>query len=91
MIRDRLGMVSPLGTWFASHRAREAFRRRALGRRPVILRPRDRVWREIVPAFAACVEMAGSGLPFQIVADRQVDRAGNPRREGRKGRGRQPK
>jgi hypothetical protein len=75
-------MVSPLGTWFASHRAREAFRRRALGRRPVILRPRDRVWREIVPAFAACVEMAGSGLPFQIVADRQVDRAGNPRRLG---------
>ena len=78
--RDAGAMGSPLSTWLPSSRAREAFRRRALGRRAVILPPRDRVWRGIAPAFAAAVRMAGSGLPFQIVAERDVDRSGDPRR-----------
>jgi mannose-6-phosphate isomerase-like protein (cupin superfamily) len=47
---------------------------------PAVLRPRDRAWRAIAPDFAACVKMAGSGLPFQIAAERQVDRSGDPRR-----------
>ena len=70
-------LTSPLGTWF---RDPAAFRRRALGRTPAVLAPRDRVWRAIAPDFAACVEMAGSGLPFQITAERRVDRSGDARR-----------
>ena len=72
-------LTSPLESWF---RAPAAFRRRALGRRPVVLPPRDRTWRALAPDFATCVEMAGSGLPFQIAADRRVDRSGNPRQLG---------
>jgi hypothetical protein len=45
-----------------------------------VLRPRDRAWRAIAPGFAECVAMARDGLPFQIAADRQVDRAADPRR-----------
>jgi hypothetical protein len=70
-------LTSPLATWF---HAPGAFRRRALGRTPAVLLPRNRTWRAVAPDFATCVEMAGSGLPFQIAAERQVDRAGNPRR-----------
>jgi hypothetical protein len=47
---------------------------------PAVFPPRDRAWRAIAPDFAACVRMAGSGLPFQIAAERQVDRSGDPRR-----------
>jgi mannose-6-phosphate isomerase-like protein (cupin superfamily) len=72
--------VSPLASWFSDDRAPAAFRHRALGRTPVVLPPRDRAWRAIAPDFAACVRMAGSGLPFQIAAERQVDRSGDPRR-----------
>ena len=72
-------LTSPLASWF---RAPAAFRRRALGRTPVVLPPRDRTWRAVAPGFATCVEMAGSGLPFQIAANRRVDRSGNPRRLG---------
>src|SRR5262245_12555549 len=67
---------SPLASWFPSGRAREVFRRHALGRQPIILPPRDRVWREIAPDFAGSVQMAGTGLPFHIVAEREVDRSG---------------
>ncbi len=42
--------------------------------------PCDRAWRAIAPRFAECVAMAEGGLPFQIVADRRVDRSGDPRR-----------
>jgi mannose-6-phosphate isomerase-like protein (cupin superfamily) len=70
-------LTSPLGTWF---RAPAVFRRRALGRAPVVLVPRDRTWRRIAPGFSTCVEMAGSGLPFHITAERQVDRSGSPQR-----------
>src|SRR3972149_11425745 len=73
-------MVTPLDTWFAGEAARRRFRRRCLGRAPVVLRPRDPAWRRIAPGFAACAAMAASGLPFQIVADRRYDRAGDPRR-----------
>jgi hypothetical protein len=73
-------VVSPLASWLPDGRALARFRRRALGRRAVILPPRDRGWRAVVPGFAECVRMAGSGLPFQIVAARDVDRSGDPRR-----------
>jgi mannose-6-phosphate isomerase-like protein (cupin superfamily) len=73
-------MRSSLVSWFPSGRALEAFRRHALGRQSVILPPRDRGWRGIAPDFAGSVQMAGSGLPFQIVAEREVDRSGDPRR-----------
>lgn len=45
-----------------------------------MLPPHDRAWRAIVPGFAECVAMAGEGLPFQVVAERRVDRSGDPRR-----------
>src|SRR5215470_6468107 len=70
-------LKSPLSTWFS---AAAVFRRRALGRTPVVLSPRDRTWRAIAPDFSTCVEMANGGLPFQIAAQRRVDRSGNPRR-----------
>src|SRR3972149_4149829 len=73
-------MVTPLDTWFAGGAARRRSPRRCLGRAPVVLPPRDRAWRRIAPGFAACAAMAASGLPFQIVADRRYDRAGDPRR-----------
>src|SRR3989304_4722796 len=73
-------MVTPLDTWFAGEAARRRFRRRWLGRAPVVLPPRDRAWRRIAPGFAACAAMAARGLPFQIVADRRYDRPGGPRR-----------
>lgn len=76
----RAAPVSPLSSWFLDERARRAFRQRALGRTPAVLPPRDRAWRLTAPDFATCVRMAGSGLPFQIAAERRVDRAGDPRR-----------
>jgi mannose-6-phosphate isomerase-like protein (cupin superfamily) len=76
----RVAAVPALATWFPGAHARGDFRGRALGRAPVVLAPRDREWRTVVPGFAECVRMARSGLPFQIVADRRVDRSGNPRR-----------
>ena len=72
--------MSPLASWFPDDRALAWFRRRALGRTPLILPPRDRAWRAITPGFAECVRMAGSGLPFHVAADRHVDRSGDPRR-----------
>jgi cupin superfamily protein len=72
--------VSPLASWFPDDRARAGFRRRALGRAPVVLPPRDRAWLAIAPGFAECVAMAGTGLPFQAAADRHVDPSGDPRR-----------
>src|SRR5262245_44247624 len=80
--RDGIGptLASPLGRWFPDARAERWFRQRSVGRAPVVILPRDRAWRAIAPGFAACIEMAGSGLPFQVAADRQVDRSGDPRR-----------
>ena len=43
-----------------------------------MLRPRDRAWRAVAPAFAGCVALAGAGVPFQIVAARRYDRRGDP-------------
>jgi JmjC domain len=76
----RGAIVSPLASWFPDDGALARFRRRALGRTPLALPPRDRAWRAITPGFAECVRMAGGGLPFQIAADRHVDRSGDPRR-----------
>ena len=39
---------------------------------------RGGVWRAVAPEFDECVRMAGEGLPFQIAADRRVDRTGDP-------------
>src|SRR5262249_42387945 len=72
--------ISPLASWFPDDTALATFRRRTLGRAPVVLPARDRAWRAVTPGFRACVAMAGSGLPFQIAAERSVDRSGNPRR-----------
>ena len=73
-------IVSPLATWFDGERGQRAFRHRQLGKRPVVLAPRDREWRSIAPRFPEAVTMAGSGLPFQIVADRRYDRSADSRR-----------
>ncbi len=77
---SRGGFVTPLATWFAGPAAVTHFRRYRLSRTPVVLRPRDGAWRTIAPDFAAVVAMAGSGVPFQIAAERRYDRSGNPRR-----------
>jgi hypothetical protein len=79
----RAGPVSPLASWLPGPRAERGFRRRAAGRRPVLLPPRDAAWRAVTPGFAGCVAMARSGLPFHVVADRRVDRAAEPRRLAR--------
>jgi Cupin superfamily protein len=76
----RVAVVSPLASWFPDDRALARFRRQRLGRAPATLPPRDHGWRTIAPGFAACVAMAHGGLPFQIVADRRVDRSGDSRR-----------
>ncbi|MGH7331648.1 MAG: JmjC domain-containing protein [Candidatus Rokuibacteriota bacterium] len=73
-------LVSPLATWFDGERGQRAFRRRQLGKRSVVLAPRDRAWRSIAPRFPEAVAMAGSGLPFQIAADRRYDRSADRRR-----------
>jgi mannose-6-phosphate isomerase-like protein (cupin superfamily) len=72
-------LVSPLASWFADERAVARFRGRVLGRAAVVLSPRDRAWRGILPGFQECVAMAGSGLPFQVVAHRHYDRGGDRR------------
>jgi mannose-6-phosphate isomerase-like protein (cupin superfamily) len=65
------------------------FRRRALGRSPVVLSPRDSGWRAIAPGFDAIFALARAGVPFQTAVDRRYDRSGDPRilrralREGR--------
>jgi hypothetical protein len=74
------GFVSPLAPWFTRPADLGHFRRRWLGRAPVVLRPRDPGWRGLGPDFATAVAMAEEGAPFQIVAGRRYDRSGDPRR-----------
>jgi hypothetical protein len=74
------GLVSPLATWFAGPAAVDRFRRRYLGRTPVVLPARDRRWRTIAPDFGTAVRMAETGAPFQIAVERRYDRSGDPRR-----------
>jgi mannose-6-phosphate isomerase-like protein (cupin superfamily) len=75
----RNAAISPLASWFAGIAAMERFRRRWLGRAPVALPPRDRAWHSVAPGFTDSVGLAASGLPFQVAADREYDRAGDPR------------
>ncbi|HEU5321714.1 MAG TPA: cupin domain-containing protein [Methylomirabilota bacterium] len=75
--------VTPLTPWFADAAALARFRRRDLGRRPLVLPPRDDAWRAIAPGFAEARAMAASGLPFQVAAGRRYDRSADPRRLGR--------
>ena len=56
------------------------FRTRWLSRVAVSLAPRDGAWRRLAPGFAGAMALAGSGVPFQIAADRRYDRRGDPRR-----------
>jgi mannose-6-phosphate isomerase-like protein (cupin superfamily) len=72
--------VSPLASWFPDDRGLAQFRRRSLGRAARVVPPRDRAWRAVAPDFTECVAMAGGGVPFQLVAERHVDRSGDPRR-----------
>jgi len=78
--RSVLRPTSPLSTWFAGPGGLASFRRRHLGRRPLVLPPRDGAWRSITPDFADWPAIAQTGLPFQIVANRRYDRSGDPRR-----------
>lgn len=73
-------VISPLAAWFPDARAIETFRRRRLGRAATVLAPGDDAWTAVVPGFAEAVDMAASGLPFQIAADRRYDRSGDRRR-----------
>jgi hypothetical protein len=75
-----VSIVTPLDTWFANDAAVARFRRRRLGRAPVVLVPRDTAWRSIAPPFHTVLAMAAAGLPFQIAADRRYDRSGDRRR-----------
>lgn len=59
------------------------FVRQGFGRAPVVLPPRDAAWRSIAPGFEEAREMAGSGLPVQIAAERRYDRAPDRRRIAR--------
>ena len=72
--------MSPLHSWFRDAAALGRFRQRWLGRAPVVLPPRDDAWRSIAPDFATAVDMAASGLPFHVVADRRYDHSADPRR-----------
>ena len=56
------------------------FRRRCLARAAAVLAPRDDAWRSIAPDFATAVDMAVSGLPVQIAAERRYERSATPRR-----------
>jgi mannose-6-phosphate isomerase-like protein (cupin superfamily) len=71
-----------LSTWLAGPAAETGFRRRWLGRAPVVLAPRDRAWREVAPGFAEWTRLARAGLPFQIAAERRYDRSGKVGRLG---------
>ncbi len=51
-----------------------------MGRAPAVLAPRDGSWRSIAPGFEQVREMATSGLPVQIAAERRYDRAPGRRR-----------
>lgn len=70
---------TPLATWLEDDRALARLRR-DLGRRPVLLTPRDEAWRSVAPGFGATRALAASGVPVQVVAGRRYDRAADPRR-----------
>lgn len=72
--------LTPIRTWFADDRAPARFRARQLGRTSVVLPPLDHHWRRLVPGFPDAIALAGSGVPFQIVADRRYDRSADRRR-----------
>ena len=70
---------SPLATWFRGPAAIARFRRRALGRAPVVLAPRGSGWRAIAPGWDAVCDLARAGVPFQTAVDRRYDRSSDPR------------
>jgi hypothetical protein len=75
----RPGIRTPLAPWFPDRTAL-ARARQKLGGAPVSFTAHDRSWRSITPAFGAMVELAGTGLPFQIAAERRYDRSGRSAR-----------
>ncbi len=78
--RRRIGLETPLATWFPGDAALRRFRAHVLGHCPAVLLPRDRAWRSIAPGFEEALSMAAGGLPFQIAANRRYDRSGDRRR-----------
>lgn len=78
--RPTCRVADPLTPWFPGEKERAAFARGHLGRRSAILAAREGAFRgeDLAPPFAEAVEMASSGLPFQIVANRSYDRSGDP-------------
>jgi hypothetical protein len=78
--RPAIAFISPLSTWFEGDAALETFRRRRLRRGPTILTPRDDAWRSVAPSFQEALELAASGMPFQVVADGRYDRSADRRR-----------
>jgi mannose-6-phosphate isomerase-like protein (cupin superfamily) len=77
--RDLTTRGSALAPWFPGPAAVERFRRRLLGRAPVVLRARETSWRTIAPDFDAALALGRAGVPFQTVIDRRYDRSGHPR------------
>lgn len=77
------GLEWPLSTWLEGASDLSRFRRRWLGRAPVVLPPRDGAWRSLAPGFEVLRDFVASGLPFQVVAERRYDRSGESRRLGR--------
>jgi cupin superfamily protein len=71
-------IISPLATWWCDDTALARFRTRELGRRAIVLAPRDDEWRTLVPRFDDVVDLAENGLPFQIAAERRHERAPDP-------------
>lgn len=69
--------VTPLASWFP---AGAAAARRRIGPSHALFHASDDAWRTLVPPFEEVVSLAGSGLPFQIAAERRYDRAGRAAR-----------
>jgi hypothetical protein len=78
----RVRLRSPLASWFARPASLASFRRRALGRRAIVLPARNGDWREVAPDFAGALTLVRSGAPFQIALERRYDRSGDPSRLG---------
>ncbi len=80
---SRAWLRSPLAPWLSGAGATRRFRRRVLGRRFALLRPRDDAWPALAPPFAGAVALARAGVPFQIALERRYDRSGDARRLAR--------
>jgi hypothetical protein len=76
-------VISPLASWFADRDALARFRRERLGRRALVLAPRDVAWRTLTPRFTRIRRLAASGVPVHVVAERRYRRAPSRRQLAR--------